>query len=168
MNLSSDILVSKLAFKFNLYRSIEAARTRLGLTQRDISATLAALATVPVLMVTGANDVIAPPRRAVAVATELRRCMLKLLPRCGHLPHEEAPEELLEALAPFLLEHLPRLPVASPISSVYSGGVSSGGVSSGVSGSGGSGGGSSGGGGYLSAAASGGGSGGGGGSGSEA
>ena len=25
----------------------------------------------------------------------LRRCMLKLLPRCGHLPHEESPEELL-------------------------------------------------------------------------
>jgi len=43
------------------------------------------------IMVTGANDVIAPPRRAVAVATELRRCMLKLLPRCGHLPHEAGP-----------------------------------------------------------------------------
>lgn len=93
---------------------LEAARTRLGLTQRDISAALAALASVPVLMVTGANDVIAPPRRAVAVATELRQCMLKLLPRCGHLPHEESPEQLLEALAPFLLEHLPRLPAGSP------------------------------------------------------
>lgn len=87
---------------------LEAARTRLGLTQRDISTLLAALVETPVLMVTGANDVVAPPRRAVAVATELRRCMLKLLPRCGHLPHEEAPEQLLEALVPFLMEHLPR------------------------------------------------------------
>jgi hypothetical protein len=49
-----------------------------GLTQRDIAAMLAALALTPVLMVTGSNDVIAPPRRAVAVATELRRCMLKV------------------------------------------------------------------------------------------
>ena len=86
---------------------LEAARTRQGLTQKDVSATLAALATTPVLMVTGANDVIAPPRRAVAVATELRRCMLKLLPRCGHLPHEECPLELLEALVPFVSENLP-------------------------------------------------------------
>lgn len=85
---------------------LEAARTRPGVSQRDISRTLDELAEVPTLMITGANDIAAPSRRAVAVASELNKCTLKLLPRCGHLPHEEAPGELIEALAPFILEHL--------------------------------------------------------------
>lgn len=87
---------------------MEAARTRQGMTQRDVAEWLRALEDVPTLMVTGADDVVAPPRRAVAAAAELRRCHLKILPRCGHLPHEEAPKELLEALAPFVRERLAR------------------------------------------------------------
>ena len=59
-------------------------------------------------MVTGADDVVAPPKCAIAIAAELRRCALKILPRCGHLPHEESPRALLEALRPFVLETLQR------------------------------------------------------------
>jgi pimeloyl-ACP methyl ester carboxylesterase len=87
---------------------MEAARTRQKMTQRDVSVALQALADTPALMVTGADDVIAPPTRAIAVAAELRRCALKILPRCGHLPHEESPRALLEALRPFVLETLQR------------------------------------------------------------
>ena len=50
---------------------------------------LEALKDTPTLMVTGADDVVAPPTRAIAVAAELRRCALKILPRCGHLPTQE-------------------------------------------------------------------------------
>ena len=87
---------------------MEAARTRQKMTQRDISIALEALKDTPTLMVTGADDVVAPPTRAIAVAAELRRCALKILPRCGHLPHEESPRALLEALRPFVLETLQR------------------------------------------------------------
>ena len=87
---------------------MEAARTRQKMTQRDVSVALQALADTPTLMVTGADDVVAPPTGAVAIAAELRRCALKILPRCGHLPHEESPRALLEALRPFVLETLQR------------------------------------------------------------
>lgn len=87
---------------------MEAARTRQKMTQRDIAVALEALKDTPTLMVTGADDVVAPPTRAIAVAAELRRCALKILPRCGHLPHEESPRALLEALRPFVLETLQR------------------------------------------------------------
>ena len=87
---------------------MEAARTRQKMTQRDVAVALEALKDTPTLMVTGADDVVAPPTRAIAVAAELRRCALKILPRCGHLPHEESPRALLEALRPFVLETLQR------------------------------------------------------------
>ena len=87
---------------------MEAARTRQKMTQRDVAVALEALKDTPTLMVTGADDVVAPPTRAIAVAAELRRCALKVLPRCGHLPHEESPRALLEALRPFVLETLQR------------------------------------------------------------
>lgn len=87
---------------------MEAARTRQKMTQRDVTVALEALKDTPTLMVTGADDVVAPPTRAIAVAAELRRCALKILPRCGHLPHEESPRALLEALRPFVLETLQR------------------------------------------------------------
>ena len=51
---------------------------------------------------------VAPPKGAIAIAAEMRRCALKFLPRCGHLPHEESPRALLEALRPFVLETLQR------------------------------------------------------------
>jgi len=86
---------------------VEVANTKPDLNQPSVPSLLSALSATPVLMVAGANDVIVPPCRAVAVATELRCCHLKLLPNCGHLPHEESPDALLEALIPFILQHFP-------------------------------------------------------------
>ena len=49
---------------------MEAARTRQKMTQRDVAVALEALKDTPTLMVTGADDVVAPPTRAIAVAAE--------------------------------------------------------------------------------------------------
>ena len=54
------------------------------------------------------------------VATELQQCHLKLLPNCGHLPHEEQPEALLKALIPFILENLPHQMPSIAVESVVS------------------------------------------------
>ncbi len=49
----------------------------------------------------GEFDRIVPPRGALALAAELPNASTAVLPDCGHLSHEEAPQALLDQLVPF-------------------------------------------------------------------
>jgi len=59
---------------------------------------------VPVLVITGDDDRIVPRDDSVRIADEIPHAELVIIPNCGHLPHEETPEKLLEAVNRFLEE----------------------------------------------------------------
>jgi len=53
--------------------------------------------TIPVLVITGDTDRIVPPEQSVRLASELPRATLVVIPRSGHLAHEETPAAFMEA-----------------------------------------------------------------------
>ena len=57
---------------------------------------------LPVLVITGDNDRIVPTQQSVKLAAELPNATLVVVPACGHLPHEECPQAVLDAIQPFL------------------------------------------------------------------
>ena len=57
---------------------------------------------VPALLVWGEEDTLTPLAEGRSMAAGLRDARLVTIPRCGHVPMEEAPEPLLAALLPFL------------------------------------------------------------------
>jgi len=54
-----------------------------------------------VLIVHGENDVIVPASNSRALA-KLLGAELKIVPACGHMPHEEAPEEFIDIVRNFI------------------------------------------------------------------
>lgn len=60
--------------------------------------------TLPVLVVTGDDDRIVPTAQSIRLASELPDAELVVIPRSGHLAHEESPEEFLAAIDKFLLK----------------------------------------------------------------
>ena len=54
-----------------------------------------------VLIVHGENDVIVPASNSRALA-KLLGAELKIVPACGHMPHEEAPEEFIDIVRDFI------------------------------------------------------------------
>jgi pimeloyl-ACP methyl ester carboxylesterase len=60
---------------------------------------------VPALVIWGAQDELISAESGRAAAERLPRGTFVLLERCGHLPMEEQPEELLRAVLPFLESH---------------------------------------------------------------
>jgi len=62
--------------------------------------------TVPTLVVTGAQDRTIAPRWGRWVAGTIPGGRFELLPDCGHVPHQERPQELARILRPFLAEVL--------------------------------------------------------------
>jgi len=58
--------------------------------------------TLPVLVVTGANDVTVPVEQSERLARELPNAQYAALPNCGHLPQEECPAPFVDAVAGFL------------------------------------------------------------------
>jgi pimeloyl-ACP methyl ester carboxylesterase len=60
---------------------------------------------VPVLVVWGANDQLISVNAGSRAARQLPRGELVVLERTGHIPMEERPEELLQAMLPFLERH---------------------------------------------------------------
>lgn len=58
----------------------------------------------PTLVVWGEDDYIFPTSHATAAVDRLPAGRLALIPRCGHLPAVERPEEFLAAVVPFLAE----------------------------------------------------------------
>jgi pimeloyl-ACP methyl ester carboxylesterase len=61
---------------------------------------------VPTLVVTGAQDRTIAPRWGRWVAATVPGGRFALLPDCGHVPHQERPEELAAIVRPFLAEVL--------------------------------------------------------------
>ena len=58
--------------------------------------------TMPVLVVTGDTDRIVPTEQSVRLASELPDATLAVVPRSGHLAHEETPDQFMEAFGAFL------------------------------------------------------------------
>ncbi len=58
--------------------------------------------TLPVLVITGEDDRIVPTEQSVRLAGELPTAELVVIPACGHVPHEECPAPVLQAMATFL------------------------------------------------------------------
>lgn len=57
---------------------------------------------VPVLIMTGSEDKIVPPANAVRLSEDIPGSTLVVIPDCGHIPHEETPQEFLGAVIAFL------------------------------------------------------------------
>jgi pimeloyl-ACP methyl ester carboxylesterase len=58
--------------------------------------------TCPTLDITGADDRVVPPAEAARLAEELPGARFVSIEASGHLPHEECPEEFLDAVREFL------------------------------------------------------------------
>lgn len=59
--------------------------------------------TVPVLVVAGQHDRLVSAASSSAVANGVANGRLVVLPSCGHVPHEEVPTAVVDAVRPFLL-----------------------------------------------------------------
>lgn len=57
---------------------------------------------VPTLILWGADDTAIPVELGRRLYRDIRASTLVIVPNCGHIPHEEAPEESLEAILDFL------------------------------------------------------------------
>jgi hypothetical protein len=44
--------------------------------------------------------------RAASIAAKLPGCLSRMVPACGHLPHEEAPAAVVLLLSKFLSDHV--------------------------------------------------------------
>jgi len=69
--------------------------------QADLSTRLQEI-DIPSLVITGDDDRIVPTEQSIRLASELPRAELAVMPNCGHVPHEECPEPVLNAIQAFL------------------------------------------------------------------
>lgn len=58
--------------------------------------------TVPTLVIWGTNDAVISVKNARQFATDISGSQIIVMPRCGHIPHEEWPVETAEALRNFI------------------------------------------------------------------
>jgi pimeloyl-ACP methyl ester carboxylesterase len=59
---------------------------------------------VKVLIVHGENDGIVPAKNSLALVDRIPNARLALVPRCGHMPHEESPQEFIRIVQAFCNE----------------------------------------------------------------
>lgn len=57
---------------------------------------------LPILVVTGDDDRIVPTEQSLRLAEEIPNADLAVISQCGHLPHEECPDEFMQAVQDFL------------------------------------------------------------------
>ncbi|MFO0553209.1 MAG: alpha/beta fold hydrolase [Polyangiaceae bacterium] len=69
---------------------------------------------MPVLAIWGETDKLVPPESARILRDKLKNGVLRVLPRCGHMPMIERPEQTARELAAFLA---PELAEVKPVSS---------------------------------------------------
>jgi len=72
------------------------------LSSNNVLALLKALQWLPVLIATGAEDILVSLRSSQALASKFSDSRLVAISGCGHLPHEECPKALLAAIVPFV------------------------------------------------------------------
>ncbi|KAK9869036.1 hypothetical protein WJX84_005053 [Apatococcus fuscideae] len=81
---------------------VEVSRQRKELTEQQRAAFLEDVQELPCIIISGLHDKIVAPSKASATAVGvLPQAQLAILPACGHLSHEEAPEALLRSLGAF-------------------------------------------------------------------
>jgi pimeloyl-ACP methyl ester carboxylesterase len=56
----------------------------------------------PVLVVTGDDDRIVPTENSLRLAKDIPGAQLVVFKNCGHVPHEECPQDFLQAVEPFI------------------------------------------------------------------
>jgi pimeloyl-ACP methyl ester carboxylesterase len=59
---------------------------------------------MPVLILTGESDRVIPARQSLRLAERIPHAQLVVIPQCGHLPHEERPDEFMAVAGKFLRE----------------------------------------------------------------
>lgn len=57
---------------------------------------------IPTLLIWGENDIVIPKDKAYRLHKDLKNSKLVIIPKCGHIPHEEKPKEVLKVLKKFL------------------------------------------------------------------
>jgi pimeloyl-ACP methyl ester carboxylesterase len=57
---------------------------------------------MPVLVVTGDDDRIVPPADSVKLAKALPNGTLRVIANAGHVPHEEQPQDFMDAVSQFI------------------------------------------------------------------
>ena len=57
---------------------------------------------IPVLVITGDDDRIVPTEQSLRLAEDIPGATLTVIPACGHLPHEECPDEFMQAVLSFV------------------------------------------------------------------
>ena len=57
---------------------------------------------LPVLVITGDDDRIVPTEQSLRLAEEIPGAELAVIPQCGHVPHEECPEVVMQVITEFL------------------------------------------------------------------
>ena len=57
---------------------------------------------LPILVITGDDDRIVPTEQSLRLAEELPNAELAVIPQCGHVPHEECPDDFMQAVKGFL------------------------------------------------------------------
>ena len=58
--------------------------------------------TLPILVITGDDDRIVPTAQSIRLAGELPQAQLVVAPGCGHVTHEECPQDFMNAVGAFL------------------------------------------------------------------
>jgi pimeloyl-ACP methyl ester carboxylesterase len=56
---------------------------------------------VPSLLIWGREDRVVPLQIGQRLARELKHSALSIIERCGHMPHEERPDEVIAAVKRF-------------------------------------------------------------------
>ncbi|XP_076888058.1 uncharacterized protein LOC143538369 [Bidens hawaiensis] len=74
------------------------------LTEQSASLLVKAVEDIPVMVITGAEDedALVPLKSVQTMASKFVNSTLVAISSCGHLPHEECPKVLLEAIFPFI------------------------------------------------------------------
>ena len=59
---------------------------------------------IPTLIIWGANDIVIRKSKAYRLHKDIPGSKLVIIPRCGHIPHEEKPDEVITILEKFMLK----------------------------------------------------------------
>jgi len=57
---------------------------------------------IPTLIIWGANDIVIRKEKAYRLHHDIANSKLKIIPHCGHIPHEERPAEVVKILKQFM------------------------------------------------------------------
>lgn len=90
---------------------VEFTRVKNQVSSQNIAECKRRAAGLPMIVVTGEQDRLVPPEKAVGIAYDLGSANVSVLPSCGHLSHEECPEMLLELLTGFVERIYGSIPV---------------------------------------------------------